>query len=347
MKHILRVLLPLIAIFIFISLYYTRSDEIKPMEKYPVWMKDAKGVQTDQTSGMCFIGLKDNVKIFIAADDIGKINRISVDESKTQPELTIEPIIFSDEIKTLFSKFKKTDMEDIYFDSLNNKLLLSIEGHEYSSKDPEIYKKKEGIYEITFNKDALTFDTLLTIKRLNLPQDVYAHTFDNVAFEGFSETAKYYFLGLENFQTPNNEFTDSTVIYIVNRSNNELKSIGTRDLKISSVCGLYSKDDYNLYGIDRNKRSIFHIKFNPDFTINSCNLKNISLPIPDYPDIDKIIGTAPESITFDYDDNIFITIDPWKDFYLPDITERKRISKEEMENFRKFVPIMYKFKNPF
>jgi hypothetical protein len=41
-----------------------------------------------------------------------------------------------------------------------NKILLVIEGHEYSSNDPMIYRQKEGVYEMTFNKDINTFDTL-------------------------------------------------------------------------------------------------------------------------------------------------------------------------------------------
>ena len=345
MKHLLRVILPLIAIIVFINFYYDSTDSLKTIDNYPVWMKDSAGVQTDQTSGMCFIGIKNNRRIFLSADDIGKINRIILDESKNPPQIFIEPIHYSEEVKLLFSKFKKTDMEDIYFDSLNNKILLSIEGHEYSSNDPEIYRKKEGIYEITFNGNISTFDTLLTIKRLNLPKEVYKFTFDNIGFEGFSSTQNYFFLGLENFQTPKNEFTDSSIIYIVSRNTNELKSINTRELKISSISGLYSEDDFNLYGIDRNRRSVFYIKFNPDFTVDKCIIKTLDLPIPGHSDMNKLLGTAPESITFDYNNNFYVAIDPWKDIYKPDIAERKRLSKEEMDNFYQFVPIIYKFKN--
>lgn len=348
MKNLFRIFLPLIAIIIFVNLYFIHSDIIKTADNYPIWMKDSSGNRTDQTSGLFFTGEKDGKKMFISCDDIGKINRISVDESKNPPQFEFTEIKFSEQVSTLFGKFKKRDMEDIYFDSLNNIILLAIEGHEYSSYDPEIYRKKEGIYELTFNNDILSFDSVLTIKRLKMPEAVYAHTYDNIGFEGFSETENYFFLGLENYQTKTNDFSDSTIIYIVNRKTNELaKTIGTSDLKISSVCGLYSDGDRSLFGIDRNRRSMFHILFDNEFNVINCVIKPLDLSTPGHPEINDILGFAPESITFDKENNIYVSIDPWKEIYKPDIAQRKRLSQEELDNFYSFVPIMYKFKNEF
>ncbi len=348
MKNLFRVMLPLIAIIIFVNLYFIHSEVIKPAGNYPIWMKDSSGNRTDQTSGLFFTGMKDGKKMFISCDDIGKINRIAVDESKNPPEFEFTEIKFSAQVNTLFEKFKKRDMEDIYFDSLNNQILLAIEGHEYSSYDPEIYRKKEGIYALTFNNDIFSFDTVLTIKRLKMPEAVYAHTFDNIGFEGFSVTADYFFLGLENYQTNTNDFTDSTILYIVNRKTNELtKTIGTSDLKISSICGLFSDGDRSLYGIDRNRRSMFHIVFDEEFNVISCSIRQLDLSTPGHPEINDVLGFAPESVTFDYENNVYVSIDPWKEIYKPDIAQRKRLSQEELNNFYSFVPIMYKFKNEF
>ncbi|MBV6480188.1 MAG: hypothetical protein HGGPFJEG_03040 [Ignavibacteria bacterium] len=347
MKHLLRIFIPLIAIFVFVNFYYHDTGLLKNSPGYPVWMKDVDGNKTDQTSGLNFTGVKNTKKIFISADDIGKINRITVDESVNPPTLFIEQIHYSENLKELFSKFKKTDIEEIIYDSTTKKIYISIEGHEYSSNDPEIYKKKEGIYEITFNKDIYTTDTLQTIKRLELPKEIYKYTFDNISFEGFSATRDYFFIGLENFQTPKNEFTDSTVIYIINRKTKELHQVNTRELKISSISGLFAKDNFNLYGIDRNRRNVFYIRFSQDFTPEKTEIMTLDLPVPNHPEMNKLLGTAPESITFDHDNNFYVAIDPWKDVYKPDITERKKLSKDELNNFNEFVPILYKFKNEF
>ena len=137
------------------------------------------------------------------------------------------------------------------------------------------------------------------------------------------------------------------MIYVLNRKTNEVKSIGTSDLKISTVCGLYSAGDFDLYGIDRNRRNVFHINFDDEFNVNECKIKPFDLSIPLHPDINKIIGIAPESITFDYNNNFYVSVDPWKEIYKPDIAERKRLSREELENFLYFCSIMYKYKNEF
>ncbi len=347
MKHILRVFLPLIAIIVFVNLYFAHPDGIQPFGNYPIWMKDSQGNRTDQTSGLCYVGESNGKKTFLAADDIGIIRRITVDETTNPPTPVISEIYYAKEVRDLFYKFKKKDMEDIYYDKANNKILIALEGHEYSSLDPEIYKQKEGIYEMTLNNDAMTFDTILTAKRLKLPKEIYSHTFDNVGFEGFAVTENYFFLGLENYQEKGTEFSDSTILYVLNRKTDEIISIGTRDLKISTICGLYAADDHTLYGIDRNRRSMFFIKFNDDFTINKSEINEMSLSIPQHRDIDKILGIAPESITFDAEGNIYVAIDPWKDFYKPDITDRKKLSLEELNNFYEVIPIMYKFKNNF
>lgn len=343
MRNLLRLILPLVAIIIFVDLYFANQKGIQPVDNYPIWMKDSLGNQTNQTSGIYYIGEKDGMKIFISCDDIGKINRLTIDERINPPQLTISEIIFSEEVHSLLKKFKKSDMEDIFYDKNSNKIYISVEGHEYNPEYPEMYKQKEGIYESTFNKDILTFDTLLTIKKMTFPEELYSHTWDNIGFEGFTATENYFFLGLENYQAKETVFSDSTLIYILNRKTGELKWIGTRDLKISTISGLYATDDFNLYGIDRNRKSMFYIKFNPDFTVNKSETKEMNLHIPRHSDIKNVIGIAPESITFDNEGKIYVALDPWKDFYKPDLADKRKLSPAEMENFNKVIPILYKF----
>jgi len=348
MKDLIRIFVPLIAIIIFVDFYYETPEGVYSIGGYPVWMKDVSGKQTNQTSGLSFVGGDSTNKTFISCDDIGDINLIRANEKNNPPTLEIIEIKFSDEIQILFNKFKKVDMEDIYFDKHNNKIYLSIEGHEYSSYDPEVYKKKEGIYEITFNNDIMKFDSILTIKRLSLPEEVYKYTLDNIGFEGFALTENYLYLGLENLQDTSNNFTDSTYIYIVDRKTNELKkSVTTKEHSISSISGLYAVDDHTLLGVDRNTRRMFYLKFDKDFNIEDSRLEVINLSIPGHEDIDKILGIATESLTLDGEGNIYVATDPWMDFYKPDLADRKKLSKDELDNFYNFVPVMYKFKNIF
>ena len=92
---------------------------------------------------------------------------------------------------------------------------------------------------------------------------------------------------------------------------------------------------------------MFHILFDNEFNIVSCKIKPLDLSTPGHPEINDVLGFAPESVTFDNDKNIYISIDPWKEIYKPDIAQRKKLSQEELDNFYSFVPIIYKFKNEF
>ncbi|MBP9191815.1 MAG: hypothetical protein KBF96_04630 [Ignavibacteria bacterium] len=348
MKHILRVFLPLIAIFVFVNLYFEHPDGIQPISNYPIWMQESYGGRhTNQTSGLTFIGEKDGKKIFLGVDDIGKINKLTIDERLNPPTMEIFEIPYSKEINDLLYKFKKKDMEDIFYDKKNDRLFLTLEGHEYSSLDPEIYKQKEGIYELTFNNDIFTLDSILTMNRLKLPKEIYEHTFDNIGFEGLAVTDNYFFLGLENYQEEGKGFTDSTLLYVLDRKTDEVVKISTSDLKISTITALFAIDDHNIYGIDRNRKSMFYIKFNDDFTVEESDTRVMALPIPGHMDIDGVLGIAPESITFDENGDIYVATDPWLDFYKPDLAGRKKLSKEELNNFFEGVPILYKFGNVF
>jgi hypothetical protein len=347
MKNLIRVFLPLIAIIIFVR-YYTGTDpDLQAIDNYPVWLRDISGNQTNQTSGFSYIGEKNGIKNFISCDDIGKVNRVEVTESGSAPVVKITPIEYSDRVKELFAKFKKTDMEEIMYDRHSDRILLSIEGHEYSSNDPMIYRKKEGIYEITFNKDIYTFDTLLTIRRLTLPEEIYAHTHDNIGFEGFSATDNFFYIGLENFQKVNDQFTDSTYLYVINRKSSECKTISTRELGITSISGLYAQDDRILFGIDRNMRIMFRIEFDEIHNVVNVDKRLLDLNVPGHKDMSNIAGIAPESITMDDAGAFYVAIDPWLLFYKPDLAQKKMLSDEEQFNFKKEVPILYKYKNEF
>ena len=343
----LRVLAPLIIIIAFILFTILANGKVEPTDSYPLWIIDSSGNHTDQTSGIYYLGTHDAKKVFLTCDDIGKLNKLIIDESKTPPSIVIKEISLSNQVKKIFSNFRKRDFEGIAFDKKRNKIYLSVEGYAYDKKDPTTYKKYEGVYVLSCNRDALKFDSLLTIIKLKLPSTIFEYTQDNVGLEGIALTDNYLFLGLENCRNELQNFTDSTFLYIVDRKTNEVITISTKDLNISTICGLYAVNDFELYGIDRNSRSMFRVLFNLDFMVDDIAKKEIDLQIPNHKDINQILGIAPESITLDEQNNIYVTVDPWRDYYKPDSQDRKYLSEEELNYFKETIPIIYKFKNPF
>jgi len=343
----LRVFAPLILIVVFVIYVVLADGEVKSMDDYPLWIIDSAGNHTEQTSGIYYLGKTGDETIFLTCDDIGKINKLIINESITPPSIKIVEIGLSNNVLKVFTSFRKKDFEDISFDKEKNKVYLSVEGYAFDKKNPMEFKNHEGIYELSCNNDALHFDSLLTITKLDLPEKIFEYTQDNVGMEGLTLTDNYFFFGLENCRNNVSNFTDSTFLYILNRKTNDLKIIPTRKLFISSICGLYAKSDYELFGIDRNARSMFRILFNPDFAIENVELLQIDLSIPNHPDINQILGVAPESITIDDQNNIYVTVDPWKDYYKPDLQDSKKLNEKEKEYFENAVPIIYKFEDPF
>ena len=343
----LRVLAPLILIVVFVIYVVLTDGDVKSIDDYPLWIIDSAGNHIEQTSGIYYLGKLGDETIFLTCDDIGKINKLIINESITPPSIKIVEIGLSNNVLEVFTSFRKKDFEDISFDKEKNKVYLSVEGYAFDKKNPMEFKNHEGIYELSCNNDALHFDSLLAITKLELPEKIFEYTQDNVGMEGLTLTDNYFFFGLENCRNNASNFTDSTFLYILNIKTNDLKIIPTRKLFISSICGLYAKSDYELFGIDRNARSMFRILFNPDFSIENVELLQIDLSIPNHPDINQILGVAPESITIDDQNNIYVTVDPWKDYYKPDLQDSKKLNEKEKEYFENAVPIIYKFEDPF
>ncbi len=343
----LRVLAPLILIVVFVIYVVLADRDVESIDDYPLWIIDSAGNYTEQTSGIYYLGKLGDKTIFLTCDDIGKINKLIINETISPPSIKIVEIRFSNKVLEVFTSFRKKDFEDISFDKKKNKVYLSVEGYAFDKKNPMEFKNHEGIYELSCNNDALHFDSLLSITKLDLPENIFEYTQDNVGMEGIAFSDNYYYFGLENCRSNTGKFTDSTYLYILDTRTNDLKIIPTGELFISSICGLYAKSDYELFGIDRNARSMFRILFNPDFTVEDVDLLQINLSIPNHPDINQILGVAPESITIDDCDNIYVTVDPWKDYYKPDSQDSKKLNEKEKEYFKKAVPIIYKFEDPF
>jgi len=318
--------------------------EIAADEAYPRWIiKDS--LHTTQTSGIAFIGEKEQIKYFLLADDNGVLHRFSI-ESDTLFEL--KKIAFNENVKTYLDTFPKPDFEEISFDKKNNKVFLSIEGTSYGKINPARketnVKYYAGIYELRFKDDDLFSDTIVSIQKLHFePEEkFFEHVKSNIAFEGFTFDDDYFYAGLEGFQEQK-IFADSTFIYIINRATKKIvKQINTKKLGIFTICGLFSPGNKTLLGIDRNNKKLFKINFTDQMDVSSFAFKEIKTRVPNYPAIGYVASL--ESITMDNDNNIYMIDDPWTTYFVPAPDILNKMDKKTAEHFNKFIPIIYKFK---
>lgn len=328
------ILLVIIFLFSLIVVAQTENISLQPDEEFPLWLKTNQS-RTSQTSGIAFIKSECDKKYFLLADDIGFINLLTIQNDSI---FSIDKILFSDSVHNYFSSFPKQDFEEIAYDKNSNFVYLSIEGN------GENFNEYIGIYKLIFQDNDIFSRKIVSIEKLiyNPVNVFYKYTSWNIGFEGFALDNNYFYLGLEGFQN-NYQFADSTLIFIANKSDyNIVKEINTKSLGIHTICGLYSDEDYSLWGIDRNNRIIFHILFDEDFEIKSFSKFDGTMVIPGYRNLNY--SASYESITFDDDNNIFIVDDPWKEVFIPKQDILDKLDDQTIGNFKEYIPTIFKYK---
>ncbi|MGB9665167.1 MAG: hypothetical protein ACPL25_09670, partial [Ignavibacteria bacterium] len=199
-------------------------------------------------------------------------------------------------------------------------------------------------YEIHFKNDNVFSNKIIGISKVNFPdwEEISKFTDQNVGFEGLAVSKTKIFLGLEGFLF-GQIFLDSTMVYIIDKNSKRLiKEISTKNLGIHTICGLYAVDDYRIYGIDRNQQNFFEIKFDEKYNPISVEIVKLELPVPKRRDLKYV--AAIESISLDDENNVYVIDDPWKKFYVPDNEILNQLNKEDQENFKNFIPLLFKYK---
>lgn len=304
-----------------------------PDENFPLWLKTNQS-RTDQTSGITFIKSECDRKYFLLADDIGAIHLLTL---KRDSIFKIEKILFADSIDHYFSNFPKMDFEEITYDNKTGEVFLSVEGN------GDHYNDYVGLYKMIFNANDVLSKQIISIEKLIFkPTSLfYKYTSWNIGYEGFALDDNYFYLGLEGFNN-NSHFADSTLIFVVNKSDlNIIKEISTKSLGVHTICGLFSNEDYSLWGIDRNNRTIFHILFDEEFNVRNFAKFDGEAFIPGYHNLNYL--PSYESITMD-DNNIYIVDDPWKEVFIPKQDIIDKLDDQTINDFKEYIPIIFKYK---
>jgi len=352
MGQLVRVMMPLFLIIVYVTFTYFYDSKIEPTPPYPIWMKSSGELYSQQTSGIFFLGKEGNKKMFLTCNDNGRIDRVSIDESEVPPKFEITVLNF--QVSTtakFFNTYSKMDFEDIVYDKTLNLILVSVEGNTGTSDDNPprniTYKESEGVLAFTFNNTIMNCDTITSVSKFQLPDTIYKFTNENIGFEGMAVTDNYYYMGLENKSDSNAKFSDSTCIYIIDKKTKAVKMISSKLFSEISISGLCATDDYTLYGVNRDSKRIFYVKFNPDFTVKQFKERPFALTMPMNEDVsmDRMMGI--EGIAVDNEGLIYTLSDPWSELYTPDAVSKNAITEKERKNLIKLIPVLYKYENPF
>ncbi len=315
--------------------FHEEKLELEIDKAYPKWLKSGD-YSTDQTSGITFLGKdKNGAGIFLLADDIGEIHQLKIEEDTIFSFLSIE---FSEPVLSFLNSLPKKDFEEIVYDRHTGKVYLSIEGNYPDARN------SIGIFELIFTESDIFSNEIIEMKKLDIkPQSLFLeHVENNIGYEGLAADDKYLYLGLEGLQS-DGIFADSTFILIVDKQSFQIiKKISTSGLEIATICGLFSDKERSLYGIDRNSKRLFHLTFDEYLNVTSNRVTHLETQIPGYPAFDYV--SALEAITMDDEMNIFVVDDPWKKHFVPNKKILDQLDPETVENYKKFIPIIFKYK---
>jgi len=333
---IINIFAILILIFgsLHVLLFFGDDLPLKPGKHYPRWLQSAD-TNTDQTSGITFLKEAEGRKYFLLADDIGNIWRFSTARDTI---FHLQKLAFSQKAQNYLANFPKKDFEEISYDKFTGDVYLSIEGN-----FPQV-EKFVGIYKVKFKENNLFADTIEAIEKLEiLPQKLFLkYVANNIGYEGMAVSEKYIFLGLEGFENKS-VFSDSTLIYVVDKKSKRIiKQLSTRNYKIQTICGLYCEGNNTLWGIDRNNAKIFRMKLNEKLDITEVKYFDAKGTIPGYKN--ESYAAALESITMDNNANLYLVDDPWKKVFVPAKSILEKLDERTVNNFTKFIPIIYKYK---
>src|SRR4030065_117753 len=309
--------------------------KIHPAENYPRWLKNDV-YHTNQTSGMTFLREKDDGTMeFLLADDIGKIHRLFIQDDTL---FSFLEITFSEEVIDYFADFPKLDFEEIFYDKHTGEIYLTIEGN------GENQLSYHGIYRLEFKDDNIFQDSVIALEKLLFkPEEIfYNNLLPNIGYEGFTADENYFYLGLENEQISEGNFSEHTLIRIVDKNSlTVVKEISTENIDISTVCGLYSEENFSLWGIDRNHRKVFQLLFDEYFHIVDLTFFDIKTIVPKYNHF-EYVGSL-ESITIVAEKFLFLVDDPWNKFFIPPNEILDKLDESTVINFNNFIPVIHKF----
>ena len=328
-----------LAIFVVLVFFLLEKDTSKPdihlSKNYPRWLMN-NVYQTSQTSGITFISESDDGTMqFLLADDIGKIHRFFI---KDDTLFSFSDIKFSSEVEEYLENFPKIDFEEIFFDKFSDFVYLTIEGN------GENHLPYHGVYRLKFKDEDIYQDSVLGIEKLVFqPQGMFNKDIkQNIGYEGFTADENYFYLGLENVQTADGNFSEHTVIRIADKKSLKIiKEISTEKIGIATICGLYSNENFSLWGIDRNNKKVFKLLLDEYFSAVEINLFEIRTIIPRYNNF-EYVGSL-ESITIVTDKFLFMTDDPWHTFFIPPDEILNQVDETTQNNFNNFIPVIYKF----
>ncbi|NUN10148.1 MAG: hypothetical protein HUU54_13325 [Ignavibacteriaceae bacterium] len=321
-------------LYIFALLLLPVFGQAKIEAEYSRWLKDSLQF-TDQTSGITFIERKtDGSAFFLLADDIGAVYSLTIDATESY---MLRKFGFGKEAEDFLAKLPKKDFEEISYDRHTGNVYLSIEGNFPAPKTTA------GIFRIVFSGNDINTGEISRLEPVKFtPEDLFLKYLENnISYEGICVDENFFYLGLEGFQK-GMFFADSSLIFVADKNTREIRKVfSTKSVGAGTVCGMYSEGGGIVWLMDRNTAKLIRVKVN-DESLEKLAEYEITSRMPGYPERSYVM--ALESVTIDDKGYIYCVDDPWRTFYIPGQEIINSLDPVTIDNFKKYIPIIYKLR---
>jgi hypothetical protein len=316
------------------------APRLAPEPGWPRWLTTAEGTAADQTSGLAFVG-RDGAgdRVFLVADDTGDLWRMTL--QGRDETIRLYPIPFRGAAEETLARFAKRDLEGIAYCPATARLLLSIEGNVRPGAPAGApFRDALGIFEATLDAEPLRASRVTRLTRLALPAWDGASRLaaKNRGFEGIAFRGDTLLLGLEGITTEGEGFADSTVFELFDLRAGTWSEHGTGRSGIETITGLDVSPEGVVYGVDRNQLRLFTARFGP----RGASIRSAGLSMPGVRGVPYRLP-SPESIAVDDAGFVWIAVDPW--VYEPATLDG--LMPRDVARYKKKVPMLYKFRDPF
>jgi hypothetical protein len=315
------------------------GDTVHPCPGWPVWLKDFhRDTRTEKTSDIAYAGRDpEGRRCFFLADEIGQLRfcRVAQAGDSGEVDLRIEDVGIGPSLLESLPLDRSWDFEGLGLD-LNT-------GHRadhswYGAGPWAVPDSVDGVLSIEGQGTTAEEDTRLLAIRLrtapgapgaasrwhieSLGDVIPGARFwrgqikPDLGFEGVAISPGYYWFGLESLEERDELHTRGSVLYIYDRASGQIGTLPTRDWGIHTICGLAAPSDTVTIVADRNRQSLFVLRWARGTPGRLTARFRFPLDLPAPGGFRYAIPTV-EGVAVDEGGDFWCVIDPWRGHYQP------------------------------
>jgi len=328
---------------------------LQPGRGWPVWIKDrASGDRAERTSDIVFAGREaDGTRCFFLADEIGLLRwcRVSQRDDTGGVALRLERVATDSTLSAALRDHALWDFEALALiphasrgaggsaagDSIAG--WLSLEGHGLR------YRAETNVFNVLLRRQHPADDPAVPTWRVEARGETFprGHFWEGQVgadrgIAGIGVGPRLAYLGLSRGDSGPEISTVGTMLYVYDRDLHRVAYVGTRRLGIYSVGGIDAWSDTLAVVLDRERASVFVLRWNPSVPGEVTAAYRFPLDLPG-PGGFRYAVPRVDGVAVDDAGDLWCVTDPWRDHY----RAMAAVPESVLVYLAAEIPMLYRF----